>query len=479
MPTDLSSFRANNDYGTKRRPVKNHECTGKIVYKNMKFKNTPPLLIFTVLRELAKKIENLSLIPSQILVHGETFFLGGCTVNIPRGSHYVAYIFHTPTKMFFYCDALKSHFSAISNDSLKDGIISLIIYFRKLEQENDNAVLEKDVQDGDQTDFINDRTHDSIHLDVKLDAATADTTYDEKDNGNGNVERGANVGVDEADIISDEKFFQRCKWQLCRRSRIKKSFSRYIVNTPPSSPDEFADLQTAILLSKTESDQNLQITDDQNGTSPSRNTNKKAVRLHSLVDQIKENKLASVVDNIDKKEVSNMEKQCQGETITEDLEGREEVTQEVKEKEPMNEVVKLQSNECDDEYGRMLQHVMTCKIKSKELIRYKMHDRYVARINSKGYLLKLRKYIKERKEIPTNKPIIMAIDKENEAAILWEGNLRITCISNMKDGEYPECVRVKFIFMNLKAEVNYQGLLPRLKFVPNTWPTWLWMSYGL
>ena len=71
----------------------------------------------------------------------------------------------------------------------------------------------------------------------------------------------------------------------------------------------------------------------------------------------------------------------------------------------------------------MLQHVMTCKIKSKELIRYKMHERYVARINSKGYLLKLRKYIKERKEIPTIEPIIMAIDKENEAAILWEGNL--------------------------------------------------------
>ena len=43
----------------------------------------------------------------------------------------------------------------------------------------------------------------------------------------------------------------------------------------------------------------------------------------------------------------------------------------------------------------------------------------------------------------------------------------------MKDGEYPEYVRVKFIFMNLKAEANYQGLLPRLKFVPNTWPTWL------
>ena len=100
-----------------------------------------------------------------------------------------------------------------------------MIYFRKLDQENDNAVLEKDVQDGDQTDFINDRTHDSIHLDVKLDAATADTTYDEKDNGNVNVERGANVGVDEADIISDEKFFQRSKRLLRRRSRIKKRLS--------------------------------------------------------------------------------------------------------------------------------------------------------------------------------------------------------------------------------------------------------------
>ena len=391
-----------------------------------------------------------------------TFVLGGCTVNIPRGSHYVAYIFHTPTKMFFYFAALKSQFSAISNDSLKDGIISLIIYFRKLDQENANVVLEKDVQDGDQTDFINDRTHDSIHLDVKLDAATADTTYDEKDNGNVNVERGANVGVGEADIISDEKFCQRCKRQLRRRSRIKKRFSHYIVNTPPSSPDEFADLQTSILLSKTESDQNLQITDDQNGTSPSRNTNKKAVRLHWLVDQIKENKLASVVDNIDKKR-----RHQYGETTREDLEGREEVTQEIKDKEPTNEVVKSQGSECDDEHRRMLQHVMTCKIKSKELIRYKMHDRYVARMNSKGYLLKLRKYIKERKEIPTNEPIIMAIDKENEAAILWEGNLRITCISNMKDEEYPEYVRVKFILMNLKAEVNYMAHLA------------IWLSYGL
>ena len=98
-------------------------------------------------------------------------------------------------------------------------------------------------------------------------------------------------------------------------------------------------------------------------------------------------------------------------------------------------------------------------------------------MKDKRYLTKLQKYIKENGNIPTEDPIVLAIDREDGTAMLWEGNHRLTCVSNLKEGDYPEFIRVKFFFANLEDEVNFQGKIPRLKETPQSWPTWLCGCY--
>ena len=84
----------------------------------------------------------------------------------------------------------------------------------------------------------------------------------------------------------------------------------------------------------------------------------------------------------------------------------------------------------------------------------------------------MEKYIKKTKTIPIQDPIRMAVDLEDGSAILCEGNHRITCVNNMKLGQYPEFVRVKFFSMNLEGEVNYLGMRSRLKMLPKELQAW-------
>ena len=42
----------------------------------------------------------------------------------------------------------------------------------------------------------------------------------------------------------------------------------------------------------------------------------------------------------------------------------------------------------------------------------------------------------------------------------------------MKRGDYPDFVKVKFVKMNLKNEVNFEGISPKLNLVPKELPTW-------
>ena len=87
-PTDHSFYRANANYGTTLNPITKYECTGNLSYENITFVNDPPLLVFTVLQELSNKVENLAIVPKLIVIHNETFHLGGCTANI--GGHFIA-----------------------------------------------------------------------------------------------------------------------------------------------------------------------------------------------------------------------------------------------------------------------------------------------------------------------------------------------------------------------------------------------------
>ena len=108
-------------------------------------------------------------------------------------------------------------------------------------------------------------------------------------------------------------------------------------------------------------------------------------------------------------------------------------------------------------------------VKVDELIKFRMHDRNKTRANDKTSLKEMEKYTKKTKTIPIQDPIRMAVDIEDGSAIRWGGNHRITCANNMKLGQYPEFVRVKFFSTNLKCELNYLG---RLKFVPKELQTW-------
>ena len=85
----------------------------------------------------------------------------------------------------------------------------------------------------------------------------------------------------------------------------------------------------------------------------------------------------------------------------------------------------------------------------------------------------MKKFIKDHHSMPTDAPITLAVDKVLGSALLWDGNHRITCVDKMKDGEFPEFVKVNFTFINLSDSTNYLGNLPKVPSVPNQWPTML------
>ena len=123
-------------------------------------------------------------------------------------------------------------------------------------------------------------------------------------------------------------------------------------------------------------------------------------------------------------------------------------------------------DEHEDAYSKLLKYAGTCMIRTRKLVEYRTHDRNKIRVNDKRYLRKLKGYIKKPCHIPISEPIKLGIDLENETALLWEGNHRITYIDGMKAGDYPQFVKTQLIFMNLKGQTNYRGQSPRLKKVP-------------
>ena len=43
-------------------------------------------------------------------------------------------------------------------------------------------------------------------------------------------------------------------------------------------------------------------------------------------------------------------------------------------------------------------------------------------------------------------------------------------MSNLKAGEYPEYVKVVFMYRSNANEVHFEGLLPKLPRIPEKWP---------
>ena len=278
---------------------------------------------------------------------------------------------------------------------------------------------------------------------------------------------------------------------LRRRSRrIKKRYSSYILNTPPTSDTEDVDLKTAIMLSQVSAEMN---TDNNKNTEDVVHDKNKSVEVkenenrdEDLVGCKKdENEEGSEQENIktsgtgsgsEKERASKDQKvkekyssqtQESERNVKESTSKNETYNQKINEKETGKiEIENDHESDDNDEYTKLLKHSYTCMVKVDELIKFRMHDRNATRVNGKTYLKEMVKYI------PIQDPIMMAVDLEDGSAILWEGNHRITCASNMKFGQYPEYVRVKFFITNLQGEVNYLGMRPRLKIVPKELQMW-------
>ena len=130
-PLDHLSYKKNDGYGTSGNPITKYECSGSLIYKNMAFKHTPPLIIFKISGDdLRNKIDDLSIIPHFMIVHGEYFVLAGITASIPNKDHFIAYIYHSKSGKYYYFDALAQTFSPIPRLSLKGDHLSLLVYFR-------------------------------------------------------------------------------------------------------------------------------------------------------------------------------------------------------------------------------------------------------------------------------------------------------------------------------------------------------------
>ena len=62
-PKTYSPIHTNANCGTTQNPITKYECIGKVVFSKIRFKHSPPVLVYHVLTELSEKISDLSLIP--------------------------------------------------------------------------------------------------------------------------------------------------------------------------------------------------------------------------------------------------------------------------------------------------------------------------------------------------------------------------------------------------------------------------------
>ena len=128
----------------------------------------------------------------------------------------------------------------------------------------------------------------------------------------------------------------------------------------------------------------------------------------------------------------------------------------------------------DDEYANTLKHHDSCRIKTRQLIKYRMIERNGNGTKGKKYLQQLKQFIKNSHIIPSADPISLAVDRETGRAVIWDGNHRLSCVQNLKDGEYPEFVKVNIFQRNLDGESGCSGeKLHDVPFLRGEWPTFI------
>ena len=332
----------------------------------MEFVNSPPVLIFTVTEDLGFKIRHLSEIPKKIVLYGMHFELGGCTVHIDPRDHFVAYLFHKASDQYYYFDALQPQtqaavFAPIPDNTLREGVLSLLVYFRvddQLSKENENE-------------------------------------------------------------YEDEFVFQEPQ---PRKDDLPSEYSPR--NLRPRS---------------------------------TRDRNKSCHEYVAISDDALFEALILAGENVE-------DENQLGENVGDQMQLGENVGNQMDDN----------SEDDDDDYIEKLNHFQRCKVKTTELIPYRMHDRNVTITKSKKYLTELQKYIKSKKEIPsTSGNITLAVDADTGRAVIWDGNHRLTAIDNMKQGTYPEFVKVIFKSMNLRSEVEFKGTLFLVQSWPEVWPTFM------
>ena len=162
-------------------------------------------------------------------------------------------------KTFFYFDALQNKFSKIQNRSFGDGRLSLLVFLRI----DDNPIIPE--RDGNQNVMANERK----------------------------------ISDEYTDHAAALNFITR---PLRRSSKIKKRYSDFIMNTPPSSFDEDADLECALLIS-----QNVQEKKnihspvcEYNETSDESEANDK-IKEANISNENKATRLLKCIDNINNK----------------------------------------------------------------------------------------------------------------------------------------------------------------------------------
>ena len=254
-------------------------------------------------------MNDLSDLPTRIVIYNKTYVLGGCTVNIPKRNHFVAYVFHQRAQTFFYFDALQNKFSKIQNRSFGDGRLSILVFLRI----DDDPIIPE--RDGNQNVMVNEK---------KI----------------------SNEYTDHAALITRT---------LRRRSKIKKRYSDFIMNTPPSSFDEDADLECALLISQNvQEKKNIQSPVCEHNETTNESESNDKIKEANILNENKAMRSLKCIDNI------NNKKSTKGENLKH---GKVEKKGKIADN--------LNNTEVEDEYTKLLQHSSLCKIKITQLIAYR------------------------------------------------------------------------------------------------------------
>ena len=120
-------------------------CSGWKKPINIKFVSPPPFLLFDISSLFREQLSELSSIPHEIIVYGESYKLGGVTSYVTNRTHYVGYISLNENDFLFY-DGLPSSKPVLRKyqDKTIEGDLSLLCYFPLNNLNVSTKILSKD-----------------------------------------------------------------------------------------------------------------------------------------------------------------------------------------------------------------------------------------------------------------------------------------------------------------------------------------------